>query len=130
MRFISNFVLFWYDFIVGDDWVVAVGVVVALAISALLAHTGMAAWWVMPVAVVLPPYSGVKSVTSTSLGETPERCMPAITELKSAVLWVKGVSSYKPDFYVETLPTSPWIHQPFEDYDTLRPDALLKRFAV
>ena len=28
---------------------------------------------------------------------------------------------------VETLPTSPWIHQPFEAYDTLRPEALLKR---
>jgi len=25
------------------------------------------------------------------------------------------------------LPTSPWIHQPFEEYDTLRPEALLKR---
>ena len=58
------------------------------------------------------------------------RSMPAITELKSAVLWVKGVSSYTPDFCVETLPTSPWIHQPFEDYDTLRPEALLKRFQV
>jgi len=53
MRFISNFVRFWYDFIVGDDWVVAVGVVVALAMSALLAHNDIAAWWVMPVAVVL-----------------------------------------------------------------------------
>jgi hypothetical protein len=53
MRFLINFAYFWYDFIVGDDWVVAVGVVVALAISALLAHNGMAAWWVMPVAVIL-----------------------------------------------------------------------------
>jgi hypothetical protein len=53
MRFMSNFVLFWYDFIVGDDWVVAVGVVIALAISALLAHSGIAAWWLMPIAVVL-----------------------------------------------------------------------------
>ena len=35
----------------------------------------------------------------------------------SAVLWTKGVSSYKPDYYVEMLPTSPWIHQPFEEYD-------------
>lgn len=53
MRFISNFVRFWYDFIVGDDWVAAVGVVVALALSALLAHNDIAAWWVMPLAVVL-----------------------------------------------------------------------------
>ncbi|HEX5374458.1 MAG TPA: phosphoribosyltransferase, partial [Aquabacterium sp.] len=24
-------------------------------------------------------------------------------------------------------PTSPWIHQPFEEYDTLRPEALVKK---
>jgi hypothetical protein len=28
---------------------------------------------------------------------------------------------------VEHLPTSPWIHQPFEEYDGLRPDALVRR---
>jgi hypothetical protein len=28
------------------------------------------------------------------------------------------------------LETSPWIHQPFEDYDSLRPDALAKKFAI
>ena len=58
------------------------------------------------------------------------RSMPAITELRSAVLWVKGISTFTPDYYVETLPTSPWIHQPFEEYDTLRPEGLAKRFAV
>jgi len=58
------------------------------------------------------------------------RGMPAITELRSAVLWVKGISTFTPDYYVETLPTSPWIHQPFEEYDTLRPEGLAKRFAV
>jgi hypoxanthine phosphoribosyltransferase len=51
------------------------------------------------------------------------RGMPAISELRAAVIWVKGVSSYTPDYYVETLPTSPWIHQPFEEYDNLRPKA-------
>ena len=58
------------------------------------------------------------------------RGMPSITELRSAVLWVKGVSSYIPDYFVEKLPTSPWIHQPFEEYDGLRPDGLAKKFAV
>jgi hypoxanthine phosphoribosyltransferase len=55
------------------------------------------------------------------------RSMPAITELRSAVIWVKGVSSYAPDYHVDSLPTSPWIHQPFEEYDGLRPEALLKK---
>ncbi len=41
-----------WDFIVGDDWVTAIGVVAALGITALIADTGAAAWWVMPAAVV------------------------------------------------------------------------------
>jgi len=49
---------------------------------------------------------------------------PEITELKSAVLWWKGHSEATPDYFVEKLPTNPWIHQPFEDYDSLRPDQL------
>ena len=55
------------------------------------------------------------------------RAMPAITELRSAVIWTKAVSSYQADYTVEHLPTSPWIHQPFEEYDGLRPEALLRR---
>ncbi|MFM8667071.1 MAG: phosphoribosyltransferase [Betaproteobacteria bacterium] len=55
------------------------------------------------------------------------RAMPAITELRSAVIWTKAVSSYQPDYTVEHLPTSPWIHQPFEESDGLRPDALVRR---
>jgi hypoxanthine phosphoribosyltransferase len=58
------------------------------------------------------------------------RGMPAISELRAAVLWVKGVSTYTPDYFCDLLPTSPWIHQPFEEYDGLRPDGLAKKFAV
>jgi hypoxanthine phosphoribosyltransferase len=58
------------------------------------------------------------------------RGMPSIAELRSAVIWVKAVSSYVPDYYVEMLPTSPWIHQPFEEYDHLRPEGLARKFAV
>jgi hypothetical protein len=57
------------------------------------------------------------------------RGVPAISDLRSAVIWVKGLSTYEPDYHVETLPTSPWIHQPFEEYDNLRPDGLAKKFA-
>ncbi|HEU4460218.1 MAG TPA: phosphoribosyltransferase family protein [Methylibium sp.] len=57
------------------------------------------------------------------------RGMPAIGELRSAVIWVKGVSSYQPDYAVEHLPTSPWIHQPFEEYDALRPDGLARKLS-
>jgi hypoxanthine phosphoribosyltransferase len=58
------------------------------------------------------------------------RGMPMISELRSAVLWVKGVSSYTPDYFVESLPTSPWIHQPFEQYDGLSPDQLARKLVV
>ncbi|HEY2718166.1 MAG TPA: hypothetical protein VGI52_00950 [Solirubrobacteraceae bacterium] len=42
-----------WDFVVGDDWRTAVGVVVALALTAAIAHAGVAAWWVVPVAVLV-----------------------------------------------------------------------------
>jgi hypothetical protein len=49
---------FWYDFIVGDDWQVAVGVVAALALTFVLDRAGVPAWWILPLAVaVLLPYS-------------------------------------------------------------------------
>jgi hydrogenase/urease accessory protein HupE len=52
-----------WDFVVGDDWVAAVGVVVAIGVTAGLARVGVAAWWVMPVAVV--------SVLGASLRRAP-----------------------------------------------------------
>ena len=53
MRYLKSFLLFWYDFIVGDDWVIAAGVVIALFISMLLARRDLNAWWVMLAAVVI-----------------------------------------------------------------------------
>ncbi len=55
---------------------------------------------------------------------------PVITELRSAVIWTKGVSSFVPDYTVELLPTNPWIHQPFEAYDNLRPAQLMQKWTV
>jgi hypothetical protein len=52
VKWIKGFARFWYDFIVGDDWTVAVGVVIALALTALVADLGVSAWWLMPLAVV------------------------------------------------------------------------------
>jgi len=53
-----------------------------------------------------------------------------ITELRSAVIWTKGVSTFQPDYSVEFLPTNPWIHQPFEPYDSMRPAALMEKWKV
>ena len=50
----KTFLRFWYDFIIGDDWTIAAGVVIALAVTALLAHNGMeSAWWLLPLAVAV-----------------------------------------------------------------------------
>ena len=53
-----------------------------------------------------------------------------ITELRTAVIWTKGVSKFTPDYSVDFLATNPWIHQPFEGYDTLRPEKLLEKWKV
>jgi hypothetical protein len=42
-----------WEFVVGDDWVTAVGVVAALGTTAVIAAAGIAAWWVMPIAVAM-----------------------------------------------------------------------------
>ena len=53
----------------------------------------------------------------------PQR-FPSIQEIRTAVLWWKGCSVFKPDYWVEYLPENPWIRQPFEIYDVLRPSEL------
>ena len=53
-----------------------------------------------------------------------------ITELRSAVIWTKAVSVFTPDYSMEFLPTNPWIHQPFESYDSLSPEQLIKKWSV
>ena len=42
---------FWWDFVVGDDWRVAVGIAIAFGLTALLATTSLPAWWLLPLAV-------------------------------------------------------------------------------
>jgi hypothetical protein len=47
----KSFALFWWDFVVGDDWRVAAGVILAVvATDVLAAHSGVNAWWLPPVA--------------------------------------------------------------------------------
>jgi hypothetical protein len=48
MSHVVAFGRFWWNFVVGDDWVAAAGVIAGLALTAALA-----AWWVLPIAVAI-----------------------------------------------------------------------------
>ncbi len=61
---VRGFGLFWWDFIVGDDWRIAAGVVLALAVTA-VAATGIAAWWIVPVAVIVLLAASLRRGTRT-----------------------------------------------------------------
>ncbi|MBV9101336.1 MAG: hypothetical protein JOZ46_12725 [Candidatus Dormibacteraeota bacterium] len=53
MRWIVAFAMFWYRFIVGDDWTLAAAVAVGLAVSATLASRHVVIWWLIPAIVVV-----------------------------------------------------------------------------
>jgi hypothetical protein len=50
---IKAFGAFWYDFIVGDDWVVAVGIVIGLSLTYAVSRTAAPAWWLLPLVLTL-----------------------------------------------------------------------------
>jgi uncharacterized membrane protein YqgA involved in biofilm formation len=53
MTRLRSFGAFWYDFVIGDDWRIAVGVVAGLALTAVVVHdTRVPAWWLLPAVVV------------------------------------------------------------------------------
>jgi hypoxanthine phosphoribosyltransferase len=60
-------------------------------------------------------------VTLEAVTRTLPQRYPQVTALRTAVLWYKACSVFKPDYFVEYLPDDPWIHQPFEIYDSMRP---------
>jgi len=51
MRRAEQLARFLWDFVVGDDWRIAVGVVLALAVTAVVAGASVSAWWILPLAV-------------------------------------------------------------------------------
>jgi hypothetical protein len=59
---------FWYDFVIGDDWVVAAGVVVGLLGTWGLHEARVAAWWLLPLLLlVLLPVSLARAVSGSLL---------------------------------------------------------------
>ena len=50
---LRSFGLFWWDFVVGDDVLLALGVIAGLGAVAALHHHGINAWWALPALWVL-----------------------------------------------------------------------------
>ncbi len=47
-----------------------------------------------------------------------------IEQIRTAVIWYKACSVIIPNYYVDYLPDNPWIHQPFEHYEYMKPAEL------
>ena len=63
---------FWYGFIVGDDWRVAVGVVIALMLTHFVSRSDDApAWSIIVAAVALLLLSGLRRSTRRPTSEHP-----------------------------------------------------------
>jgi hypothetical protein len=52
MRYLVGFGRFWYEFIVGDDWRIAAGVTVVLALGAVVEAAGLGGDWLPPALAV------------------------------------------------------------------------------
>jgi hypothetical protein len=63
MRRLRAFGRFWWNFVVGDDWRAAVGIVIAIGATAAVAAGGVDAWWVMPIAVACNLALSLRRVT-------------------------------------------------------------------
>lgn len=51
MRRLESLLRFLCDFIIGDDWRTAMGLVLAISATALVADTNLTSWWILPLAV-------------------------------------------------------------------------------
>jgi hypothetical protein len=53
VKWLRSFGRFWWDFVIGDDWRVAVAVGAGIGENAALVAAGVNAWWLMPLVVLL-----------------------------------------------------------------------------
>jgi hypothetical protein len=61
---IAAFGGFWWSFVVGDDWLAAAGIAVAIGATAAIAACGIAAWWLLPIATMLVLYVSLRRATA------------------------------------------------------------------
>jgi hypothetical protein len=51
MNRVRQLLKFLWDFVIGDDWRIALAVAVALLVTLVLSNNGVAAWWLLPLVV-------------------------------------------------------------------------------
>ena len=56
---------FLYNFIVGDDWTVAVAVLLGLVVIGFLNTNHIAAWWLMPIIAIVMTYVSIRRLHPT-----------------------------------------------------------------
>lgn len=61
-----------WNFVVGDDWRAAAGVVAALGLTALAESAGLIAWWITPIAAVAILYLSVRGAAPRRPSERRE----------------------------------------------------------
>lgn len=66
-------------------------------------------------------------VTLNAVQRHLHQYFPLVKEVRSAVIWWKSSSIVRPDYHVTYLVDDPWIHQPFEAYDTFSLESLTVR---
>jgi hypothetical protein len=54
---------FLWDFVVGDDWVAALCVAVAIGAAALVVWAGVDAWWLIPAGVAVTLWLSLRRAT-------------------------------------------------------------------
>ena len=53
MRRAKAVLQFMWDFVIGDDWRIAAGVVLALGATSLASNKSGSVWWILPAAVAV-----------------------------------------------------------------------------
>jgi hypothetical protein len=53
MTRVQQFLRFLWDFVIGDDWRIALAVAVALLVTLVLSDNGVAVWWLLPIVVLV-----------------------------------------------------------------------------
>jgi hypothetical protein len=49
---VKALIRFLWDFVIGDDWRIALAVLLALAVTLIVSGSSLAVWWLLPLVVV------------------------------------------------------------------------------